>query len=127
MTNLLDSILPDLVSELFPPLTGQETGVVLRKYTDTSDPVTGIEGTITAIDTVVRTITPLVDYGVEQINGQSILMGDAHISIPATAVAEIPTPNDHTLIVDGVEWRIVRVEPVRSGALAVMYILQVRQ
>jgi hypothetical protein len=125
MANLLDGLLPDLVADLFPALTGQ--AVTVRTTTDTSDPETGTEGVRTATDQVVTSLDPLGSYAIQLINGQSILTGDAQISIAAAALTTVPTPHATTLVIESVEWRVVDVQPLRSGDRTILYTFQLRQ
>jgi hypothetical protein len=75
----------------------------------------------------VTSIDPLSAYAIHLINGQSILTGDGHISIAASALSTVPTPHATTLVIEAREWRVVDVQPIRSGDMTIMYTFQLRQ
>lgn len=72
-------------------------------------------------------ISPPQGYKLSDIDGSSVLKGDMSTSIAACELSTIPLPDKSSLIFSGEKWRIVNVEPVYTGAIAALYVLQLRK
>lgn len=99
-------------------------------YTGAYNPVTGVasqsESTLTVRGVVER-------YGTSEIDGVNVLRGDVKWTVAAAAVTKTPSPNDTvdfgetTAGGDPVLYTVLAVEPVYSGDLPALYVLQLRR
>lgn len=67
------------------------------------------------------------EFAVSQLDGTVVRLGDRKAIVSRLALGTEPRPSSDTLTVDGVTWRIVRVEGYSSGEQEAAYSLHVRR
>jgi hypothetical protein len=76
------------------------------------------DATITAV---------LVDYGARERDGALILPHDKRALISVNAAGDIPDPEIHSLVIDGLEYRFVQVDALAPGGTTLYFDCQVRR
>jgi len=99
--------------------------MTLRRTTSTFDPATG-DTTESTSDTSIDASSPRA-FSPERIDGTLIQDGDAVVAIPAQQLTTTPTPETDSVLIDGVEWQVVRVQPRYAGEQVTTYSVQVRK
>jgi hypothetical protein len=125
MANVIDGILPAVIQDVLPSLTGQD--VILRRTVQGAyNPETGTDGADSITDYPITSVSPITEYSIHAVNGDTIQMGDAKIALAAKGIPVVPDAREYSAIVDGRTWLVVRVTKHFSGAEPVLYELHLR-
>ena len=96
--------------------------IALTRESDGSiNPITGV--VTSGTDASVTTTGLLVSFADKMIDGTRILDGDRKLVISSE---HEPLPSDKPVI-GGEEWSIVKINPIKSVDVAVVYFVQVRK
>jgi hypothetical protein len=111
------------------PLANQLIGdfgktVTYKQRASSFDPSTGKTSFTETASSAI--IAPPEPYKQNRIDGSTIQNGDAMTSVAGSAISFVPEIGDRVLM-NGVDWNVVAVNPVFSGELVAMYELQLRQ
>lgn len=98
--------------------------ITLRRTTSTFDPSTGTTSESTTDHSVNAVIEP---YAERLIDGSLIQVGDMQVTVPAKSLSIDPDTSKDSVILDSVEWTLVRVEALYSGEQVATWALQVRR
>lgn len=118
------SFYPGLQSTAARLLADKGRQMTLRKRTPgTYNPSTA-SAALTTADTAVT--GGVFDYAALLIDGTSIQRGDKKVVLAAQGLAVEPDTGD-LLLIGGVEFNVISVQPVAPAGVVVIYILQVRR
>jgi len=112
----------ELASHVEKLITKYGKTLTLRAYSAaTYDPVTMVYVAGSAVDTSVSAVEEAYkDY---EIDGTLIQAGDIRLMVSSSVE---PTPS-MKIVIDGVEWAIIRVYPLRPGEVTFYYTIQARK
>lgn len=97
---------------------------VLRRRT--SSYLAATRKTTEAVTDLKVKVTPLEPLALGRIDGTLVEAGDAQVGLAASGLKFAPDAKTDSLVMDGVEWKIVTVRRVMSGALPALYELRLR-
>lgn len=97
---------------------------ILRRRTSSYSPATR-KTTEAVIDVKVK-VTPPEPLELGRIDGTLVEAGDAKVGLAALGLKFAPDATTDSLVLDGLEWKIVTVRRVMSGELPALYELQLR-
>lgn len=121
--------MPGKLDSVMVPLANQLIGdfgktVSYKQRASSYDPSTG-KTSFTETETSAI-IAPPEPYKQNRIDGTVIQQGDVMTSIAGSSISFVPEISDRVLM-NGVDWQVVGVNPVFSGELVALYELQLRQ
>ena len=99
--------------------------VTLRRTTRSYDPESG--QTSDTDEDVAIIISPPEAFAQSLIDGTLVRAGDLRAHVAAKGLAVTPEPSRDRVLMDGVTYELLRVEPVLSGAETAFFTLHLRR
>lgn len=105
-----------------------QTATLRKKSSGTYDPAAGSLGSVTDTDYTIKAY--FADYMMDEVNNESILMGDRKVLVAAkdTSGSPIPEPDNEDEIRGVGDTVVIKsVQSIYNGSTLVCYICQVRE